>query len=72
MCYLVTWLEPTGNGRADKHQVFDTEDEAKDRGKILALAGAGDIAIWRQIATPTVETLVSWTETAGNRTTTNS
>jgi hypothetical protein len=62
MCYLVTWNEPTGNGRADRRVIVDTETEARERGELQLKAGALDVAVWKQIATPTLEQVVQWSE----------
>lgn len=62
MCYLVTWMEPSGSGRADKHAIWDTEQLAREKAETLCRAGAESVAVWKQVATPSLEQIVSWEE----------
>lgn len=63
MCYLVTWQEGRiGNGRSDKHAIWDTEEQARSKAETLLKAGADSVSVWKQIATPTLEQVVQWKE----------
>ena len=61
MCYLVTGINTSQRSTASRaHVCYDTEAEAKDYAEALLKAGHIEVAIWKQVAVPTVKQVVDW------------
>lgn len=63
MCYAVTWFEPaTSNAELarSQHQIADTEEDARKLAENKLLNGFRDVALWKQVATPSVRQVVDW------------
>jgi hypothetical protein len=61
MCYLVTGIKAAMSSTAAReYSIFDTEVEAKERAESLLNSGFREVALWKQIATPKVERIITW------------
>ena len=63
MCYLVSGVNPPRLATANRdrlHSIFDTEADAKIEAEKRVRDGFTEVAIWKQIATPSVETIIKW------------
>lgn len=64
MCYLVSGVNPPRleANRARLHSIFDTEADAKIEAEKRVRDGFTEVAIWKQIATPSIETSIKWSD----------
>lgn len=68
MCYLVTGINTalaSSNSAVRIHRIFDTEQEAKEGAESVLKAGHTEVAVWKQVATPKMEQVISWGENNG-------
>lgn len=61
MCYLVTSLNTTTAAiTAREHSIYDTEQEARDYAESQLKAGRKEVAVWKQVAAPSLVQQVHW------------
>lgn len=66
MTYLVTSTKPTTGSAAGVNTpglaIFDEEDVAKAEAEKLLKRGCTDVTLWQQVAQPTIEQKVLWSD----------